>query len=706
MYMRSYAIAMAMLLVFVGSPSYGQSPSCYDPMEVPGTCLPWGYTDLTSELGDASAASRHLIVDLSRDGSTLAGFALSPLKTFRWRLGEGVRVFDGSGAGISNPKLFLDSPVMSETGSFIAGDGLISGKSRVFRWDAEAGNTNVLVLPVGPAGEPSQPSVTDTPRINASMSGDGQTIVGQGEALFPNGSIFSPTYPFIWTNAAGTDGSSQQEFTFRFRPLAVDGIGSRVVGHEFTNPPVPATPESRAVFWTASGGGSVEGAFPESRFTASSYDGQILAGFRFDSVLERLVGFRWTSGGTQDITDFGFQPRAISDNGNVISGSTTFEVNSARLPFVRTEFFGAELLNDYLFLSYGLDGLKDPVTHLNDHAIVSGDGNVFTITGSQWVAKVSPIKAVSVGDSYSSGEGAVEDDDDDDAYGYEDGTDKFLGNKCHRSVVAYPALIKPRTSTFTIREIKDVPGTQFVWKFIACSGAQVKHFLTDEFYGEPPQLRLGGEVDLDTDLVTITIGGNDAQFGPVVNHCVRVDDCVDDPAPFDDAAGQTMRKYVPQLIENRVRDAVFAAYEQALFNAPEATVLVLGYPRLVSGNTFGCEETEFSPIGVTLASGLSEKEQRWIREMGDFLNKRLKQTAALIGVHFEEVVDRFDGGDGHNVCDSDPWITGVVENELVHSFHPTIRGQQAYSEVVNEFLAKSNPHGYFESGMPRNPPER
>jgi hypothetical protein len=82
------------------------------PHEVPGTCLPWGYLDLTSELGDAAAASRHLIVDLSRDGSTLAGFALSPLETFRWRLGEGVRVLDGLGAGISNPKLFLNAPVM------------------------------------------------------------------------------------------------------------------------------------------------------------------------------------------------------------------------------------------------------------------------------------------------------------------------------------------------------------------------------------------------------------------------------------------------------------------------------------------------------------------------------------------------------------------------------------------------------------------
>lgn len=94
---------MAMSLVFVGSPSYGQSPSCYDPMEVPGTCLPWGYHDLTSVLGDTTAANRHLIVDLSRDGSTLAGFGLTPLETFRWRLGEGVRASMDQAPGSRTP---------------------------------------------------------------------------------------------------------------------------------------------------------------------------------------------------------------------------------------------------------------------------------------------------------------------------------------------------------------------------------------------------------------------------------------------------------------------------------------------------------------------------------------------------------------------------------------------------------------------------
>jgi hypothetical protein len=691
MYVRSYGIAMAMLLVFVGSPSYGQSPSCYDPMEVPGTCLPWGYLDLTSELGDAAAASRHLIVDLSRDGSTLAGFALSPLEAFRWRIGEGVRVFNGSGAGISNPKLFLNAPVMSETGAFIAADGVISGKSRVFRWDAEAGNTSVLVLPVGPAGEPSQPSVTDTPRINASMSGDGQTIVGQGEALFPSGVVFSPTYPFIWKSATGTDGSSQQAFTFTFRPLAVDGIGSRVVGHEFTNN-IPS--EARAVFWTASGG-TVVGAFPESQFTASSYDGQILAGFRANSSPADLVGFRWTSaGGIEDITDFGFRPRAISDSGNVISGST---INSA-LPVVRTELFGPEQLQDYLFFSYGLDGLKDPVTNLNGHAIVSGDGNVFTVSGSQWVAKVSPLQAVAMGDSYSSGEGALLPNQE-----YLAGTDIGKNNRCHRSSEAYGVLMTPPTSFVSYQLLSTTFGTGFDWQFIACSGARTLNVLSigePRYPAEPPQLAQG-LVNADTDLVTITIGGNDALFSRVLRYCatrvVPPSNCFEAIVP---GGFQTWEQHIRERIEVHVKAAVTLALQEIVdLTEGNATVVLMGYPLLVS-DAISCATSGLNNLG---APGLSRDERLIIRQLGRQLNQQLAEAARQAGVHYVPIFREFEG---RNVCDSAPRIKGVVLAEGGW-FHPDVDGQSIYAEEFDRFLFEtavvSNPRGFFESGMPRNP---
>ena len=691
MSIRGYGVTIAMSLIFVGSPSYGQSASCFDEMEVPGRCLPWGYLDLTSVLGDTTAANRHLIVDLSRDGSTLAGFGLSPLETFRWKPGEGIRVFNGSGAGISNPKLYLNGPVMSETGSFIAADGLISGKSRVFRWDVEAGDTSALVLPIAPAGEPSQPDVTLTPRVNASISGNGQTIVGQGEALFPNGSVFSPTWPFVWTNASGTDGGSQQDFIFTFRPLAVDGIGSRIVGHEFTNN-IP--PESRAVFWTASGGSSVVGSFPESRFTASSYDGEFLAGFRFDSLLDDVVGFRWTSAdGMEDITDFGFQPRAISNDGNVISGSTTFTVNSAKLPVVWTTLFGAEHLHDYLFFSFGLAGFSDPVTHLNDHAIVSGDGNVFTVTGSQWVAKVSPLQAVAMGDSYSSGEGALGPNE-----GYLLGTDIEDVNECHRAVAAYGVLMKPPTSLVSYQLLATTEGTGFEWQFIACSGARTLNVLSTgipKYPAEQEQLDQS-HVNADTDLVTITIGGNDALFALVLDRCVRnfppTSNC------FDEVYPGTTEKF-GDLLEMRligqVTDAVTDVYEEIKSKSMDnATVVALGYPLLLSAGS-GC-------IGAPL---ITNDERNDIRRLGVLLNQQLAIAARRAGVHFvREVADEFAG---HNVCDSEPWILGAQPHKPVHSFHPTPEGQLAYARVLEKFfLTRARlgyPRGFFESGMPRNP---
>lgn len=581
---------------------------------------------------------------------------------------------------------------MSETGSFIAADGLISGRSRVFRWDVEAGAGAVLVLPEGPVEEPSQPNVTVTPRINASMSGDGQTIAGQGEALFPNGTVFSPTWPFIWTNASGTDGGSQQDFTFTFRPLVVDGIGSRIVGREFTNQ-IPT--QSRAVFWSASGGGAVVGSFPNSRFTASSYDGEVLAGFRSDSSPEDLVGFRWTSvGGMQDITDFGFQPRAISDNGSLISGSSFTSI-------VWTELFGDEFLSDYLFASFGIDGLKDPVSGLNDHAIVSGDGNVFTVTGSQWVAKVSPLQAVVMGDSYSSGEGAVRRMAD-----YLLGTNLGEQNRCHRAPAAYGVLMKPPTSLVSYQLLQTTLGTGFTWAFIACSGARTYNVLSTGIPTYPlEEEQLEQDlVNAGTDLVTITIGGNDALFVNVVHHCATnsllpSENCLEDIVP---GGTQTWGDYVRNRIETHVKTRVANVLQEIVaLTQGNATVVLMGYPLLVSDAT-NCAAPGLANLG---APGVSKDERIALRELGLFLNAHIATAAAEVGVHFVRVAERFEG---HNVCDSAPLIKGVVLGEdEAHWFHPNIDGQLAYAGELEEFFREtatvSYARGFFESGMPRNP---
>ena len=502
--------------------------------------------------------------------------------------------------------------------------------------------------------------------------------------------MFSPSWPFIWTNGSGTDGGLQQDFTFTFRPLTIDGIGSRIVGHEFTNN-IPS--ESRAVFWTASGGGSIVGSFPNSRFTASSYDGQVLAGSRSESLIEDAIGFRWTSvGGMEDITDFGFQPRAISDNGSLISGSTTYTVGPFRLPVVWTEMFDDESLSVYLFASFGIDGLKDPVSGPDAHAIVSAEGNVFTVAGSQWVQNVSPLQAVAMGDSYSSGEGALGPNE-----GYLLGTDIEEENECHRALAAYGVQMKPPTSSVSYQLLSTTEGTGFEWQFIACSGARTFNVLSSgmpKYPAEDEQLDQG-HVNADTDLVTITIGGNDALFALVLDRCVwnfpPTSNC------FDAIYPGTTEKFGDLLkmrLEGQVVDAVTDVYEEIKSKSMDnATVVALGYPLLLSAGS-GCIAAPF----------ITNDERNEIRTLGALLNEQLSVAARRAGVHFiPEVATEFEG---HNVCDTQPWILGA-QLEHVHSFHPTPEGQLAYARLLERFfLAKARAgyaRGFFESGMPRNP---
>jgi lysophospholipase L1-like esterase len=88
---------------------------------------------------------------------------------------------------------------------------------------------------------------------------------------------------------------------------------------------------------------------------------------------------------------------------------------------------------------------------------------------------------VALGDSYSSGTGT---------------RDYSLNSGCQRGPYAYPALIKA-----------DRPGTNLT--FVACSGATTGDVLANQV----PSL------NASTNVVTITIGGNDAGFSSVITAC-------------------------------------------------------------------------------------------------------------------------------------------------------------------------------------------
>ncbi|GAA4870640.1 SGNH/GDSL hydrolase family protein [Serinicoccus chungangensis] len=233
-------------------------------------------------------------------------------------------------------------------------------------------------------------------------------------------------------------------------------------------------------------------------------------------------------------------------------------------------------------------------------------------------ASAAPDEAVydALGDSYAAGFGA--------------GTALEGGEGCARTDAAAPLRLDGRKRI----ALDD---------FVACSGAT-----TADLAAQLPAL------DADTDLVTLTIGGNDIGWTQAIGACLLLDD----PTCAQAVAGS--RLLVQGLLPARL-DAAFTAVEQA---APDAHVVVIGYPHL------------FTPEAGAFANA-SPEEQEALNEGADLLDATIEAAARRRGFVYVDVVRRFEG---HGVNAADPWVDPTT-------FHPTAKGQETYAAALTAAIA-------------------
>jgi lysophospholipase L1-like esterase len=228
---------------------------------------------------------------------------------------------------------------------------------------------------------------------------------------------------------------------------------------------------------------------------------------------------------------------------------------------------------------------------------------------------------VALGDSYSSGLG----------------TTKFIASSgaCKRSRQAYPYLL----------------GRKLV-SFRACAAGTTEDVLDPQLKSFPSDIRL----------VTITIGGNDAGFADVVSTCLFGAPSVCKRRV--DSASTFIRTKLPAKLRR-----TYAAIRK---QAPKATVVVAGYPRL------------FAEKGCKGAGEINVAEQRMLNGGSDLLARTI---ATEVGKHarfrFADVRDAFDG---HGLCSSSPRITGINNGSIFSAFHPNPAGYIAYARVIQARL--------------------
>lgn len=224
---------------------------------------------------------------------------------------------------------------------------------------------------------------------------------------------------------------------------------------------------------------------------------------------------------------------------------------------------------------------------------------------------------VALGDSYSSGTGT---------------RDYSLNSGCQRGPFAYPALIKA-----------DRPNTTLT--FVACSGAKTTDVLNNQVQS----------LSTSTNIVTITIGGNDAGFSSVITQCAY-------PLVSCTSNITAANNYISNTLPGQLN----SVYSQIKTRAPNATVVVLGYPRLFMG------------VDCNAGTFFSTDEMTKLNATADLLKSVTAARAAVYGFTFKDAIPSFTG---HAVCSSTEWLNGL-SNPVSDSYHPNRTGHKSGYEAL------------------------
>ncbi len=356
----------------------------------------------------------------------------------------------------------------------------------------------------------------------------------------------------------------------------------------------------------------------------------------------------------------------------------------------------------------GIDQLR-VFADLNENGVFDSD-EPFAFQKVWWLRHTD---YVALGDSYSAGEGLSP---------YVSGTDVDFDpgyNQCHRSTAqasAYFVSSNDGLDTAWIAEAAhdSTYGTTFA--FNACSGATTEDVLTRTRFTEPgPQIQQTplGE---NTDLVTLSIGGNDVGFGPVLIHCATTENC---------DQGTLENKPMAQLVDERVeavKDKLVNVLNQlkatTTKNGNPATVVLMGYPHLFPDEVAEQTCTKLSGVDVPFNGhiGFETGEQNLMNTAADKLTVKMAQAAREAGALYVPVLDAFRG---HAPCEADTAYTESITlgdiNDIrskglkdgivgTGAFHPTPAGASTYAGLVTETLYNTGAYGYDPTGLPNNPP--
>lgn len=212
---------------------------------------------------------------------------------------------------------------------------------------------------------------------------------------------------------------------------------------------------------------------------------------------------------------------------------------------------------------------------------------------------------------------------------------------------------------------------------VTCSGAKSKHMTEKQPLSllDIPMGSAAPQFDAlrpDTDLVTLTIGGNDAGLVGIAQDCMTLDPtatpCKDELTEGGvDQVAQRIAEFAPRL------GAVLDGIHQ---RSPQARVIVTGYGLYIKPG--GCWPLQpVLPVDADFLQGSVDRMNTVIA----------RQSAA----HGAEYVDVATPSKGHDSCQApaDKWVEGYVPTAAAAPLHPNRQGEAAYARIIGAHLQGS-----------------
>lgn len=307
---------------------------------------------------------------------------------------------------------------------------------------------------------------------------------------------------------------------------------------------------------------------------------------------------------------------------------------------------------------------------------------------------------LALGDSYSSGEGDVEINPATNASYYLPGTDNGAQNglpaeRCHISSRSYP---------FLLRNDFNIPLN--LMKSVACSGAETIDIGLDQdnYFGQKNRLiglsvaeigfkkaealdaYIPGRIKqiefvkkMKPKAITVTIGGNDVQFGPIIKQCA---------SPSIQSCSYAQSGVERGMLGRSIRGqfGVIAKQINALKAAsPDTKIYILSYPKFIYAGTAICGFN----VGI-----LDSDERALIDNSVEYLNQVISAAAAATGAKFIDIEDALEGG---QMCQSNPeYVTGLDAVGWFNSagygwaFHPNAEGHEKITNTIKQQIGIEN----------------